>query len=341
MRQKKKGEFKMKKIAMKLLVGAVAAGSLGITGCQYHSKKDVYFLVSNNLKLPYWKVLNQGFSKAAADYAVTANLVGPDNFDPQAELASFTRAVGSHPAGILISVADSNLLRPEINSAIEAGVPVITVDSDAPTSNRLYFIGTNNLAAGHLGGERLVQKLNGKGNVVFYTIKGQPNLEERLKGYKDMLADHPQIKIVDVFDTKGDPGTSFDQTEQYVSKTGGEKIDAFVCLESSAGKSISEVLKRKGVTDRLIIAMDVDSETLNLIKDGSIDSTISQKPFTMGYVGLKALDEIHHYLPKPFRNNYGVDSFSPYPLFVDTGTAIVDKVNADIYLNSAAAIEGK
>lgn len=331
----------MKSLALKLLIGAVAVGSLGITGCQYHSKKDVYYLVSNNLKLPYWKSLNDGFMKAAADYGVTARLVGPDNFDPQAELDSFTRAVNSRPAGILISVADSNLLRPEINSAIESGVPVITVDSDAPTSNRLYFIGTNNLSAGHLGGERLVEKLNGKGNVVFYTIKGQPNLEERLKGYKDMLADHPQIKIVDVFDTKGDPGTSFDQTEQYASKTGADKIDAFVCLESSSGKSIAEVLKRKGVSDRTVIAMDIDAETLSLIKDGTIDATITQKPFTMGYVGLKALDEIHHYLPKQFHNNYGVDSFSPYPVFVDTGTAIVDKVNADIYAGSAAEVGGK
>jgi ribose transport system substrate-binding protein len=316
-------------------------GSLGFTGCQYHSKKDVYYLVGNNLKLPYWKTVNDGFVKAAGEYQVTAQLAGPDNFDPQAELDAFTRVVASRPAGVLISVADSNLLRPEINSAIEAGVPVITVDSDAPTSNRLYFIGTNNLAAGHLGGERLVEKLNGKGNVVFYTIKGQPNLEERLKGYKDMLADHPQIKIVDVFDTKGDPGTSFDQTEQYVAKAGADKVDAFVCLESSAGKSIAEVLKRKGTTDRVLIAMDVDPDTLNLIKDGSIDSTVSQKPFTMGYIGLKALDEIHHYQPKPFHNNYSVDSFSPYPVFVDTGTAIVDKVNVDIYLGSAAAAVGK
>jgi ribose transport system substrate-binding protein len=99
------------------------------------------------------------------------------------------------------------------------------------------------------------------------------------------------------------------------------------------------VLKRKSTTDRLVIAMDVNPETLNLIKDGSIDSTVSQKPFTMGYVGLKALDEIHHYQPKPFRNNYAVDSFSRYPLFVDTGTAIVDKVNVDLYLGSASAAE--
>jgi ribose transport system substrate-binding protein len=311
--------------------------SFGLTGCQYHSKHDVYYLVSNNLKLPYWKLVNQGFTQAATEYGVTAQLTGPDTYDPQAEADAFSKIAAYKPAGILVSVADVNLMRDEINQAIAAGIPVITVDSDAPLSNRLYFVGTNNLSVGHLGGQRLIDQLHGKGNVVFYTIKGQPNLEERLKGYKDLLADHPQIKIVDVFDTKGDAGAAFDQTEQYMGKTGADKIDAFVCLESAAGKSIAEVLKRKNATDRLLIAMDSDADTLNLIKDGSIDATISQKPFTMGYVGLKALDEIHHNKPASFLNNYAVDSTSPYPVFVDTGTAIVDKINVDMYLQSAVA----
>lgn len=331
----------MRNFVLRLAVSSLVLGAFGLTGCQYHNKKETYYLISNNLKLPYWKTVYAGFTKAAAEYDVTAQLAGPDNYDAQAELDAFTKAVSYRPAGILISVADANLMRPEINSAIEAGVPVITVDSDAPLSSRLYFIGTNNLDAGHLGGRRLVDKLHGKGNVVFYTITGQPNLEERLKGYEDIIANHPDIKIVDIFDSKGDTGAAFDQTEKYMGRTGGEKVDAFVALESSAGPSIAEVLKRKNATDRLVIAMDVNPETLDLIKSGNIDSTVSQKPFTMGYVGLKALDEIHHNLPKPFRNNYAVDSFSRYPLFVDTGTAIVDKVNVDLYIGSASAAEGK
>jgi ribose transport system substrate-binding protein len=326
----------MKRCGARLILAALAMGVLGMTGCQYHSKQDTYYLISSNLKLPYWKTVSEGFSKAAGEYGVTARIDGPDTYDAQAELAAFQRAVVNKPAGILVSVADAALLRPEINSAIEAGIPVITVDSDAPTSSRLYFIGTNNLEAGHLGGQRLVEKLHDKGNVVFYTIAGQPNLEERLAGYEDVLTAHPGIKIADVFNTKGDPGAAFDQTEQYLGKTGADKIDAFVSLESQAGKGIAEVLKRKNATDRVVIAMDVDSETLNLIKDGAIEATVSQKPFTMGYVGLKALDEVHHNHPKTFRSNYAVDSFAEYPFFVDTGTALVDKYNADLYMASAA-----
>lgn len=307
---------------------------LAATGCQSHS---TYVLVANNLKLPYWKTVDAGFEKAAAEHGATAVLNGPDGLDPQAELQAFRDAVARKPTGILVSVADAALFREDIDAAIAAGIPVITVDSDAPTSSRLYFIGTNNVAAGRLGGKRLVEKLGDKGNVVFFTYPGQPNLEDRLEGYEDAISGHPGIKIVDVVDIKGDAGNAFDATQGYIAKTGADKIDAFVCLESSSGKAVAEVLKRANATDRTLIAMDVDKETLQLIQDGQIEATIAQKPFTMGYVGLEALDQVHRHLHLPFKSNYTVDTFAPYPVFVDTGTALVDKVNVDLYLANAKA----
>ena len=322
----------MPKLRSALAVASLSTAMLTLTACQH---SGIYYLISNNLKLPYWKTVNAGFTKAATEYGVNARLDGPDDYNAPAELDAFRKAVAAKPAGILISVADAVTFREDIVNAVEAGIPVITVDSDAPTSARLFFIGTNNVSAGHLGGQRLVEKLHGKGNVVFYSIPGQPNLDERLRGYKDVMADHPQMKIVDVLNVKGDPGIAFDQTRQYLAKTGADKVDAFVSLESSSGPAIADVLKREKATDRLLIAMDVGPDTLNLIKDGSIDATVSQKPYTMGFVGLALLDQIHRHHPDRFQNNYVVDSFSRYPMFVDTGTALVTKDNVGVYLESA------
>ncbi len=307
---------------------------LAAGGCHQNPNGNTFYLVANNLKLPYWQTLGNGFSKAATEYRVKVQIVGPDTYDAQGELAAFHNAVAARPAGILVSVPDAALFRTEINAAIQAGIPVITVDSDAPTSQRLYFIGTDNLAAGHLGGQRLVQKLNGKGNVIFFSIPGQPNIDERLRGYKDILADHPQMKIVDVLNVKGDSNLAFDQAKQYVDKTGADKVNAFVALEASAGPAVEDVVQRSNDKARTVIAMDVSPDTLRLIKSGGIDATVSQKPWTMGYVGLKQLDEVHHHKPDPFQTNYGVDSFSRYPTFVDTGTTLVTPDNVDIFLES-------
>ncbi len=310
-------------------------------GCERHKASEQYFLVATNIRLSYWQTAKAGIERAAAAYGVKGELRGPDSFDPQGEVQEFRNAVAAKPAGILVSVADANMMQPEIDKALASGVPVITIDSDAPSSQRLFFIGTNNLQAGRLGGDRLVKRLNGKGNVVFFTIGGQPNVAERLKGYKDVIADHPGIKIADVFDMQGDSGKAMDKATEYLGRKGAEQVDAVVCLEASAGKDVAEAFKRANATNRLLIAMDTDQATLNLVKEGVIDSTIAQKPYTMAYYGLKALDEVHHYPVKDMTRNYTGDLFSPFPTFVDTGTALVDRTNVDFFLNAAKEAQGK
>jgi ribose transport system substrate-binding protein len=327
----------MRRVEKVLLLPAVVV-LLAFSGCsERHSRSEVYYLISNHMSLPYWQSAAAGFQKAASLYGVVAEVKGPDNFDTQGELDELKAAIRAKPAGIVISVTDAASQGPQIDAALDAGIPVITLDSDAPESHRLYFIGTNNLEAGRLGGQRVVQKLNGKGNVVFFTIAGQPNLEERLKGYKDAFATHPDIKIVDVFDSGGDSGKTFDRAQQDLGKTGAQKVDAFICLEAAGGKDVGEVLHRSNANDRELVAMDVDPDTLNLIKSGVIDATIAQKPWTMGYIGLKALDEVHHYPPSTLNHDWGLDTFSRFPVFVDTGTALVDQSNVDLYLSRAAA----
>jgi ribose transport system substrate-binding protein len=309
---------------------------LQLTGCQYRSKSDTYYLIAPNLSLAYWTAVREGFRQAAADYGVTEYVDGPDKYDPAAEADAFSKAVARKPAGILVSAADAGALRGDIASAIAAGIPVITVDSDAPFSQRLFFIGTNNVEVGHLGGKRLVDRLHGHGNVVFYSIPGQPNMEERMKGYQEILGENSGIRIVETISTRGESSNAFDETEKLVRQTGPQKIDAFVCLDSSSAAAVAEVVKRAHLTDRVIIGMDTNQDTLDLIQSGDIDSTVSQKPFTMGYLGLRALDEAHHSTNAPLKTSYENDPRSPFPAFVDTGTELITKDNVNLILKPGA-----
>ena len=320
----------LERIALSLL----ALGVLFTVGCgARHSDKEVYYLVATNVNLPYWQTAAAGFKQAAAQYKVTVKVVGPDTYDPKAELAELHSAIAAKPSGILISVADASVLQSEIDAAVNAGIPVITMDSDAAGSRRLYFIGTNNLEAGRLGGKRVIQKLGGKGNVVFFTLGGQPNTDERLKGFKDVFAARPDIKIVDVFDIKGDARNAFDKAQEDLALTGPKKIDAFVCLEASSGKTVADAIKRAG-GGRELVAFDVDQDTLDGIKSGTIDATIAQKPFTMAYIGVKMLDDLYHYPLASLTKNYEVDPFAPIPAFIDTGSALVDASNVDQFIQA-------
>jgi ribose transport system substrate-binding protein len=131
---------------------------------------------------------------------------------------------------------------------------------------------------------------------------------------------------------KGESGTAMDKARDYLGRTGPAKINAYICLESSSGKDVAEAFKRSNAQGNILMAMDVDQATLKLVKDGTIQATISQKPFTMALLGLKALDDVHHYPLRPLARDYGLDAFSPIPAFVDTGVSLVDKSNIDKFL---------
>lgn len=310
---------------MLLLVPLLSCGS-------QHGSDERYFFVTTNVKLPYWQSAGAGFIQEAKQWKLRADFVGPDTYDPKAELAEFRKAVEAKPSGILVSAADVVLLKDDIDKAIAAGIPVLTVDSDAPSSKRLFFIGTNNYQAGVSGGQRLAKELQDKGNVVVFTMPEQANLQDRLRGYRDALEAHAQIKITQVIDIKGDPRVAFDTTNQILGKE-KDKVNAFVCLEAQAGKEVATVLDGNKVTGKVILAMDTDPETLDWIKKGVIAATISQKPYTMANVGLRMLDDLYHHKPAALDHNWAEDSFSPIPAFVDTGSSLIDKSNV-------AAFEG-
>jgi ribose transport system substrate-binding protein len=298
-----------------------------------HAPNEKYYLVASNIKLAYWQAALAGLNRAATDIEVRAEMVGPDKYDPEAQRDRFREIVSAKPAGIMVSAASPELMRGEIDAAITAGIPVITMDSDAPDSRRLFFIGTNNYQAGVTGGRILAQHLSRKGNVVVFTIPTQDNLIERLRGYQDVLAD-TQIKILQTVDVRGDPVIAFDKTMEII-QSGKLSIDGFVCLEATAGKEVAEVLARHKLTGKTVIAMDADDETLNWIEKGGIAATVAQKPFTMAYYGLHLLDDLHHHKPARLDANWRQDLRAVVPSVVDTGSALIDSRNVSAVRKSA------
>jgi ribose transport system substrate-binding protein len=325
------------------LVSAVLSAVFFLTGCAEspHSPTEKYILVATNVKLPYWQTASAGLIHAALEMKVKAEMDGPDTFDPKGEHDEFQRAVAQKPSGILVSAADAKMLTPDINAALGQGIPVITMDSDAPDSKRLFFVGTDNYNAGTLGGHLTAKLLNGKGNVVIFTIPTQQNLKDRLHGYQDAFAEHPEIKVTQVVDMRGDPTVAFDTTKQLLQ--GKTKVDAFVCLEAISCPEVGEVVNRENMAGKVtIVAMDTDQRTTDWIQKGVISATVGQKPFTMGYYGTKLLDDLHHHPPNPLTGNWAENPTSPIPTFVDTGTFVVDKSTVASFLDrSKSAATGQ
>src|SRR2546425_1146689 len=196
----------MKRSLLTPVLAVLTAAVAVLNGCggSPHAPDETYFLIAFNIKVPYWQEAAAGLRKAAMQMQLKVEMIGPDTYDPKQQQAEFQRAVKLKPAGIMVSPADPKLLNGDIDSAIASGIPVITMDSDAPDSKRLLFIGTNNYQAGMMGGRTAAREMHGKGNVVVFITAGQANLEERLKGYRDVFEGSPQIKVLEVIDLHGD-----------------------------------------------------------------------------------------------------------------------------------------
>lgn len=312
---------------------------LTVTCGSRHDSDENYYMVGANIKLPYWENAGAGLSAAASQLQVRAAFVGPDTYDAKGEKQTLDELIAKKPAGILVSVTDPEVLRDSIDRAIAAGIPVLTVDSDAPKSKRLFFIGTNNHQAGFIGGKRLAQELKGKGNVVVFTMPEQTNLAERLQGYRDALESSPGIKIDRVVDIKGDPRVAFDTTTAVLGKE-KDKVQAFVCLEAQSGQEVATVLNNYNIHDKVVIAMDTDAPTLDWVQKGVIAATISQKAYTMAFFGLHALDDLYHNKPAKLDTDWSRDSFAPIPAFVDTGSVLIDKNNVAAFQESSKSAKG-
>jgi ribose transport system substrate-binding protein len=318
---------------------AAALASLAGCGGSPHSADEKYYLLTATTKIEYWQEAASGVAQAAKQLGVVAETAGPDNYDPKGEHEQFQALLAKKPSGIAVSAGDLASLKNDIDTAIAQGIPIITVDSDSPDSKRLFFIGTDNYKAGLMGGRLVANRLDGKGNVVIFTFPEQPNLKERLQGYRDVFAEHPGIRITEIVDAKGDPGVVFDRVMQIVEKK--EPVDAFVCLISIAAPEVADVLTRKNVTGKLIMGMDADQRTIEGIQNGIITASLGQKPFTMAYLGIKMLDELHHHPPASLTDDFARDPFAPLPQFVDTGVTLIDKSNVAAFVATQKAAQTK
>jgi ribose transport system substrate-binding protein len=145
----------------------------------------------------------------------------------------------------------------------------------------------------------------------------------------DELNYFPVLKLTKILDDKGDARSAFDQVSELMQQK--EKIDGIICLEATGGSGAAEALHRLNMEGKLpIVAFDDDPETLDWIERGAVGATIVQKPYVMSYYSLKLLDDLHHNAVHPSRD-WRAALTPPVPVFVDTGTMVVDKDNLKDY----------
>ena len=145
-----------------------------------------YFEALALTNLPYFIDHRVGQEFAGKVLNAKTKFVGPVDYDMTAMVNTMEQAAAENPTGMNIIGFDP-ALKPAIDTLVDNGVPVVTLDAEVYGCKRMTFLGTGNFNAGVVGGRLLAELLGGKGKVALITKVGQSNLEERIAGYKSVF----------------------------------------------------------------------------------------------------------------------------------------------------------
>lgn len=292
-------------------------------------RDDLYFEVSALGANSYFFDHKEGLRIGGEHLGVRTEYKGPPDLNIQAMIQAIELAVSRNPGGILV-VGFEESLNDSVNKAVEAGIPVVTLDSDLPNSKRAAFVGTGNYDAGFQGGRKLAELVGGKGKVAVLTKVGQPNLEERVRGYRDALAGHAGIEIVRVADTKSEVPMAAQAAAAVISAV--PDLAGIGCVEAAGGAGAATAVKESGRTGKVrVVAMDRDNDILTYVRDGIIDATVVQQTMLMPYYGLMVLYQLNHY-DIPISSDNTTAGVTAVPRVIDTGTILVDRATCQSFL---------
>jgi len=320
---------------MKKLVALILAMTLILSAglipglAEAADKSDqLYIEVSALGGLDYFYDHMLGCEMAGKELGVRTEYVGPTDYDMNAMIAAFEQAIAKKPNGIVV-VGFEDTLVPIVDKAIEAGIPVVTVDADLPTSKRLSFVGTGNYTAGFTGGKYLAEALGGAGKVALMTKPGQSNLEERIRGYQEALAQFPEIEIVQIADTQSDSIVAAQAASALLQKY--PDLSGIACVEAAGGSGAATAVKEAGKVGQVkILSMDRGEDVLNDIESGVITASVAQQTALMPYYAIQIMINVNNSNVAITSDNAAA-GVTGVPASIDTGVIIIDANNAKYF----------
>lgn len=251
--------------------------------------KPKIVLISHIKTNPYWLSVKEGAERAAKERGAVIEFLGPTTASTEEGLKLFEMATAAKASGIITYVQEEGKYTKDINNAMEKGIPVVTVDSDEEKSNRIAYVGTNNILAGQVAGEETAKQIGNDGNIaIVMGGKDAKNQKERVEGFKNYITSNSNLKIVDTDSSDAMLLEAEIATRKILNRN--VKIDALFCTSAldgiGAAKAVND-LNYKGKVK--IICFDDLEETLNNIKNGSVVATIVQKSNEMGYKAVNVI----------------------------------------------------
>lgn len=234
---------------------------------------------------PFWSVVQNGAAQAAEDLGVTVEYQAPGTFDMVAMAQLIDAAVASNPDGLVVSIPDAEALGPSIQAAVEAGIPVISMNSGSDVFQELgvmNHVGQTEYEAGLGGGQRMAESGVTQALCINQEV-GNVALDERCRGFTDAITEAGGTVEVLAVDAIGDPIGAQQAIE--AALTADPEINGIFTLGPTGAAPAMLALESLGQMGTMPLAtFDLSPEVLQAIVDGNMLFAIDQQQYLQGYL---------------------------------------------------------
>jgi simple sugar transport system substrate-binding protein len=272
------------------LIAAVGVGA-GALGQDQDDRAGLRFIVVSHGQAadPFWSVVQRGVAQAGEDMRVEVQYQAPTTFDMVAMAQLIDAAVASKPNGLVVSIPDADALGPSIRRAVEAGIPVISMNSGSDVAKELgalTHVGQTEYEAGYGGGERLAAAGAKKGLCVNHEV-GNVALDLRCQGFSDaMTAAGATVSVLAV--ELADPTGSQQRVEAALASD--PEIDSILALgPTSAAPTLAALRATDKIGQILFGTFDLSPEVLEAVDNGEMLFAIDQQQYLQGYLPIVLL----------------------------------------------------
>jgi ribose transport system substrate-binding protein len=229
--------------------------------------------------------VKQGSEKAAKDFNVKTNFVGPESesqVDKQIEMLQ--AELDKKPAALCFAALDSKAAIPLLQKAKDAHIPVIGFDSGVDSDIPVTTAATDNIAAAGLAADKMAEMIGDKGEValVVHDQTSRTGIDRRDGFVNEMKNKHPNINIVDIQYGGGDQLKSTDLAKAIIQAHPNLK-GMFGANEGSIIGVLNGVKELKKEGQIVVIGYDSGQQQLDAIKSGVEAGAITQDPIGIGY----------------------------------------------------------
>jgi ribose transport system substrate-binding protein len=274
---------------------------------------------------PFYEAMQVGVEKAAADLGLEVVTQIPPDWGVEVQVPILDAMVARGDLEYLITApTDREQLVGPLQAALDAGIKIITVDTflgdgdyiSGPVTFPLTFIGSDNVEGGRIAGRALAEALGGEGKVYIQnTNHGVSSVEARSQGFREVIAEFPNMEIVGEEWCEDDAGIAAEQTSAVLQRE--PDLAGIFGVNVFSYEGAGNALLAAGLGGQVqLVAYDATDFAIEQLRAGTVTLVIAQVPHDMGYLSVEfALADWR-----------GVTSI---PKHVTTGFGVIDAENVD------------